>query len=267
VSDDESFITVASAVLALVVWMVWYLRLGRRGALGLTVPGRGVLSLAPLGCAALIIGVLTTIASHDVINDPKYIFQYAAMGMAWVGVGTHMLFEWLGISARDDLMERRNPAVVPVLSGGMLGLACCFAGGNVGDGPGWWVVVFAAVLATAGLMMTWGIWERVAHLSDQVTIERDLAAGHRLGGFLFGTGIIMGRAVAGDWISAGDTIADFFAVAWPVVVLLLVAIAIDRSARATPERPEPAVTAFGVMPALIFPLLAFGYVSWLGLPE
>jgi hypothetical protein len=149
----------------------------------------------------------------------------------------------------------------------MLGVTSSYAGGNIGDGPGWWVVIAAAIIATAALAVLWGLYERFTHASDAVTIERDVAAGHRLGGLLFGAGLIMGRGVAGDWVSMGATIADFVRVAWPAVLLLVLAIIIDRAARATPAQPEPSVTTLGVIPAMLYTMLGAAYVAWLGLPQ
>ena len=35
-------------------------------------------------------------------------------------------------------------AAVPAVVGALVGVTFCYAGGNIGDGPGWWVVVFSA---------------------------------------------------------------------------------------------------------------------------
>ena len=59
---------------------------------------------------------------------------------------------------------------------------------NIGDGPGWWVVVFAAGLATAALFAAWLVLAQIGHGVDAVTIDRDLAAGVRLGAFLAACG-------------------------------------------------------------------------------
>lgn len=265
-SDGEIALSVFSTMVAAVAWITWYVRLAGRRAFGHGVPGKGVLLLAPLACAALIFIVLRTVASFDVINDYRYIYQYFALGMAWTGVCTGV-FSWFGISARDDVFDRRNPAAVPVLSGGLLGFAACYSGGNIGDGPGWWVVIFAALLASGTLAVLWLILERFTHVSDAITIDRDIAAGHRLGGFLFGAGLILGRGVAGDWVSPGATIADFVQVAWPAVLLLVLFLVIDRQARATPEQPEPSVQTVGLMPAMIYTILGAAYVAMLGMPQ
>ena len=59
------------------------------------------------------------------------------------------------LSARDDVVERSNRAAIPAIAGGLLAITLCFAGGNIGDGPGWWVVMFCGVLSTGTLLLAW----------------------------------------------------------------------------------------------------------------
>lgn len=264
-SDGEIVLSIAGVLLTFVAWGVYYARFVTR-PIGHGIPGKAVMRLAPLSVGLLIFAVLRTVASYDVVNDPRYIFQYLFVGLAWTGLAAGN-FAYMGISVRDDIVERANPAVVPAFVGGMLGVACCYSGGNIGDGPGWWVVIFAALIATAGLWILWTLLERFTHISDVITIDRDIAAGNRLGGFLFGNGLILGRAVAGDWVSAAATISDFAQIAWPCVPLLVLAIVIERSAQPTPERPEPAVTTLGLTPAFAYTAIGAAHVAWLGMPQ
>ena len=70
----------------------------------------------------------------------------------------------------------------------------CFAGGNVGDGPGWWVVVFCAALSTGALFLLWGALQAATDLADSIVIERDGASAVRLAGFLVACGLVLGRS-------------------------------------------------------------------------
>jgi hypothetical protein len=146
----------------------------------------------------------------------------------------------------------------------MLAITLCFAGGNIGNGPGWWVVVFAAGLATVALLLSWLVLEMVARVADVVTIDRDEAAAVRLGGWLIACGAIAGVAVAGDWLSAEDTVRTFVRVAWPLVAFVGVAAVLEWQWRPTPERPAPSVTSHGAIPALLYISVAALYVyrSW-----
>lgn len=264
-SGDEVVVFAMAAGAAIMAWFRWYRPLFSAPRLGPSRRGRAWLAVSPLIGALILVAVLTTIAAHDVVNDRRYVLMYLTLGAAWVGLATWPL-PILGLSPRDDVVERGNPAAGPPSAAAVLGLTLCFAGGNVGDGPGWWVVLFSAALASLGLFVAWLALEALSVLSDAVTIERDAAAGLRLAGFLIACGLVLGRAVAGDWVSASATVVDALRVAAPLAGLIPVAAVLERAARPTPERPEPPVVALGAGPALTYVAAAAAYVAWLGLP-
>lgn len=264
-SADEVVVLVASLIVATVVWLWWYRPILSIERLGAPEQGHGMLLVTPAACAAILFLVLRTLASHDVVSDVRYIVLYLSLGAAWIGT-VAAAFPLLGVSARDDVVERGNGAAAAAVVGGLLAITLCFAGGNVGDGPGWWVVVFCAGLATAGLFAAWGLLEALTRIADTVTIERDLAAGWRLGAFLAASGLILGRAVAGDWVTTGATTGDFVRVGWPIAILVAAAVVLERLYRPTPERPAPGVLGGGVLPALVYLTAAGAYVASLGPP-
>jgi hypothetical protein len=262
-SGDEVFVLIASAIVALVSWGAWYIAPARIQRVGRRPPAWRLVRLTPLVAAALLWLVLRNAASFDVRDDPRYLAFYLLLGAAWVGVW----IRWLavtGISTRDDVVERSNGSAGLVVIGALFGITLAYAGGNVGNGPGWWVVVFSAALATVALFAAWMLLEAVAGVSDIVTVDRDPSAGFRLGGFLIACGLILGRSVAGDWISAEATVRDFTATAWPVIVLVGVAALIERVARPTPETPRPSLVAYGFIPALLYVAGAVYQVMRLG---
>jgi hypothetical protein len=249
-SGDEVFVLIASAIVALVSWGAWYIAPARIQRVGRRAPAWRLVRLTPLVAAALLWLVLRNAASFDVRDDPRYLTFYLLLGAAWVGVW----IRWLavtGVSIRDDVVERSNGSAALVVIGALFGITLAYAGGNVGNGPGWWVVVFSAALATLALFAAWMLLEAVTGVSDIVTVDRDPSAGFRLGGFLLACGLILGRSVAGDWISAEATVRDFTATAWPVIVLVGVAAVIERVARPTAETPRPSLVAYGFIPALL----------------
>lgn len=264
-SPDEVIVLVISGVVAAWAWFGWYLRALRINLHRTRGSGRVHLLTAPMIAVAVIFAVLRTLAAQDVRDDPRYLALYGALGMAWVGVGAWCL-PLAGISPRDDVLEGGNRGAAYAAAGALLALALCYAGGNVGDGPGWWVVLFSAGLATASIVAVWLILEALSAISDAITIDRDAAAGMRLGGFLVACGAIFGRAAAGDWVSADATVRDFLTVAPPALLLLAAAVVLERVARPTPARPAPAVVAFGAAPALGYIGLAALYLLRLGAP-
>jgi hypothetical protein len=114
------------------------------------------------------------------------------------------------------------------------------------------------------------VWLLFAQFSpgvDAVTIDRDPAAGVRVGAFLAACGAVLGRAVAGSWESAVQTIVDATEALPAVTILLLVALAAERLARPTPQRPHPPLFLFGIVPALLSFAIAWAACSAMGWPE
>ena len=250
-SPDELIVLIVCSTGAIGLWGSWLHQHAFIGHVDYARPTGNYHWIVPVVCAALLFLVLKTSASFDVVDSPLYLTFYMVMGAAWVGLALRFTGA-PGISVRDDVIERRNRPAAVAIGGAMIGCTFTFAGGNIGDGPGWWVVLFSSGLATVTLFVLWIILDAAGHVVDAITIDRDVAAGVRLGGFLVGQGLILGRAVAGDWVSAGATLRDFAVAAWPALVLLGFAILVERSFRPTPQRPNPPVHAYGLFPAIAY---------------
>ena len=264
-SGDEVFVTVLSLVVGPVAWAVWVFRAAGVQRLRGRQPRLGVILAVVSACAVVLLAVLRTIAAPDVRDDPAYLVMYFVLGLAWLRVA-EFCFAYAGVSVRDDVLERGNTAALLAASGALVGVTLCYAGGNIGSGPGWWVVVFSAGLATAGLAAVWLVVDRAANMSDLVTIERDPAAGLRLGSLLAACGVILGRAVAGDWHSVDATVVDFVRIGWAAAPLVVVAIGIERAAKPTVAEPRPSVALAGVVPAVIYLIAAAVTVIVAGWP-
>lgn len=189
--------------------------------------GRSILGALPPVALVVITLTLTTLASFDVVGSMFYILFYIVMGFAWVYFGVFIMRALFDISWADDILNMNNSSALCAFTGGFLGVTLIYSAANIGDGPGWWCVVFAGGLGTitwAGLalLLNWaaGVFERV-------TVERDISCGIRFGCYLLASAILLGRASAGDWTSAGATIVEFLA-GWPVLPLTALAIAVER---------------------------------------
>jgi hypothetical protein len=209
----------------------------------------GLLFALPV-CLTVILVILRTLAAHDVRGDGRYVAMYGLMGAAWVGMIPGVLPT--GISTRDDFLERRNASAAYAVLGLMLGSTFCYAGGNIGDGPGWWVVVFSAFLANGVLALLWGMANQFAPVVERITVDRDPAMGARAGGFFAGSGLVLGRAVAGDWVSLGATVQDFVRTGWPVLLLWMVFVLTERWAKPRYKPHEYMTTTRGLLPALFY---------------
>jgi len=219
--------------------------------------------LAPALAGGLMLLVLFYWSAHDVRDDSKYIVFYFIMWLGWTGL-SNRLWAFLGLSCRDDLLERDNLAAGVAVGGALLGVTFIFAGGNIGEGPGWWVVVFSAGIATVMLLLLWLAGNWISRVDEAITIDRDLAAGWRWAGFFMGAGLMFGRAVAGDWHSAGQTTTDFLARGWPALMLWGVVVGLDLIGRPTPARPSPNPLLLGVLPGLVLIAAGAGDVYFQG---
>lgn len=265
-SSDELLITLVSAIGAAAGWAAWANRAVCVSHFASRTRLFYRLSLA-LALAALVILFVVRFWSDAVVRSTlAYQFMYFALGMAWLKAA-EFLFAWGGLSVRDDVVERGNAAAGIALGGALIGCACAYAGANVGDGPGWWVVIVSAALGTAGLAAAWGWVARITGVIDTITIDRDPAAGVRFGGLLIASGAIAGRAVAGDWHGVVGLVHDFFVVAPAILPLLGLAIVFERAGRPKTDRPHPPVAMFGVLPAVLYVSAAAAFLIWLGAPS
>ncbi|MBI5529737.1 MAG: hypothetical protein HY897_25710 [Deltaproteobacteria bacterium] len=245
------------------MWGRWYFFVFSVSPLASSHAKRLPIYAAPPLCAGITYLVLRFFASADVRNDPVYLLFYLAMGSAWLGAAATAL-PLVGLSARDDVAERGNPAAGTAIAGAMLGLTLCFVGGNIGNGPGWWVVAFSSGLATGLWAILAATVEQFGRSNETVTVERSTAAGVRAAGLYVAWGVILGRSVAGDWHSAGQTVADFARLGWPCAPMALVAIPanrlLDRSTN--PGRPRIALT--GLLPGIAYLAAAAWHVATIG---
>ena len=78
---------------------------------------------------------------------------------------------------------------------------------------------------------------------------------------LLRTGIVLGRASAGNWVSTQAMLADLVTSGWPVLPLLLIAITVERSLRPRESNPRPSMLAAGVLPACAYLTLSVLHVA------
>jgi hypothetical protein len=262
-SGDEVFVLIVSCIIAAIAWGTWF-----RDSLlfnSFTPWARASVRcfLTPLLCAAILLSILRQWSAQDVRNSVPYLIFYFVFGTAWLGL-VQRVFTFGGINARDDVFERRNRAAATAWRGSMVGLTLCFAGGNIGDGPGWWVVLFSALLATGALFALWLTLDRLTGIVDSITINRNSSAGLRAAGFFVATGLVLGRAVAGNWSSAAMTMVDFVKLGWPAAILLLVATVFEFACRTAPTRRPELTLIHGWFPAIILVVLGALSVFVLG---
>jgi hypothetical protein len=215
------------------------------------------------GGLIVLVCALRGYGAKEVRADYGAILFLTALGGVWV-ITAAILFPWLGLSFRDDAMERRNPAALVALLGALCAVQLTFAGGNIGEGPSYWNNVFSAALGTGGVLCLWLMLEVGGRVSVSIAEDRDVASGVRLCGFLVASGLMLGRAVAGDWHSASATLHDFLRDACPVAGLWCLALLMEWLLRPSRRRPFPPWLVAGLLPALLYLTLAVAWLYQLG---
>lgn len=181
-----------------------------------------VMTFLPIASFFIILFTLKVLASFDVVNDFIYIIFYILLGYSWTFLGLLFVFRFFDISWVDDVLNLNNKAALYTVSGAFLGIVLIYSGANIGDGPGWWCVIFAGGLG----IITWFLLGRLVHsvtdVFERITVDRDINCGFRTGAYLLASGIILARASAGDWTSFSSTVVEFL-VGWPVLLLTALA--------------------------------------------
>lgn len=250
----EAFILVMASALAPLLWLLWYVRGHRVSRAALSPRGGLLLIVAPPVAWATATAVICAYGDVVVRSSLLWIGFYTVLGMAWTGV-VSLLIPLVGIHPFIDVLERRNRVAAWPVAGILVGSGLAYAGGNIGDGPSFWVVLFAGGLATAALLALLMLVAVLARTDLRVTVDRDPAAAFRLGLLALCIGAMLGRAVAGDWVSVGATLRDFVRDGWPALALALLEVGVARF----PRVPQPNGRFEFDVPGLLAGLLYVGF--------
>lgn len=207
-------------------------------------PGLGILRAAIVLSGAWFTVVLTAFSDENVVG--KYVALYAGLAytcLLWGGLWRPVLGVW----APADVVERGNLAAALVLAGFLLGTMFAFGGALTGEdtscrgdnagraacleiqsmdpgatyGTGGWHVVLAFfLLAYFELRANMALVSRLGGgLAEQARLDRDPSAGLLLGAVAVASGLVSGRAAAGDFAGWGPAFADYAHRLWPILVV------------------------------------------------
>lgn len=214
-------------------------------------------------CLLLIATSLSFWGAKEVRGNFGEVFLLTMWGAGWLIVSA-LLIPWLGLDAREDVAERKNPAALVALTCAQLSVAIVYTGGSLGEGPSYWENIFSAGLAMIAWFALWMLMELAGKISISIAEERDLASGLRFGGWLLACGVILARAVAGDWHSTRGTMQDFARDGWPAAALFPIAMVAELLLRPSRLRPFPAWIHCGLIPAVIYLTAAGFWLAHLG---
>lgn len=213
-------------------------------------------------CGCAVYGVLVKWSAPSVREDASEITFNLVFSMIWIALAQGSI-AFLGVSVRDDAAERRNLAAGFAVGGLTIAVTCCVAASNVGDGPGFEVVLFCAALSTICLLALWAVVAQFSGIADAITIDRNLGAGIRTAGWFAGTGGVLSACIAGDWTSYQATLRDSLRFGWPVAISTMLFAAMERTTNRQGKTERPGVAISIVVAAT---MTAFGaiYARWVG---
>jgi len=254
----EAVVFIISAVGALWLLIPWYKTLSKAWPKERCRRARTALKLLPPASFVIILVILLTLADPTVSGSAFWTFFYIVLGFWWISVGLYLANHCFDLSWRDDVVNqnRDEPAVFPVI-GSFVGLSLIYAGANVGDGPGWWCVLFAGGLGIAVWLLLGHIVHKMTGAFDTITIDRDVPCGIRMGFYLTASGLILAKASSGDWTSFGATVTEFL-VGWYVLPLTAVAIFVEKLYAEKREATGQSHRKHQSAGAEIFPAVAWG---------
>ncbi len=207
--------------------------------------------LPPLAAMPTLL-ILGRWADPQVVGHLDYTILFQIGSVAWI-LASAGCMQLLGISVRDDALERNNPAALIALGGTMSGAGLIYALSNVGTGPTIWTTIVPALAATILLVLLWLMIEWIGGgVADAITIDRDVATALRLAGATVGCSIVLGSAASGNWIAWDRTWIELIVRSWPACVIAAVAGITQRIKQPTLWDPHPAVLTFGLIPGLAF---------------
>jgi len=225
----------------LIFSVVWYRRLFSLTPLACRRLHRWVVGLTLPVCLVFMLTVLRTWADPEVRSSPAYQLGFL---IAWGAalLWAHLVGWLLGLGWLEQGLERGNPGAVWAGVGLTVGTTLAVAGANIGEGETMATTIGPMFLAVGALLGLWGLFTAMTGNTATVTVERDNAAGLRLGSVLVAWGLVLGRSVAGDWVSVEATLRDFlYQGLLPGLGLLGLAVVIEFLTRPTRLRPLPAL--------------------------
>ncbi len=260
-SEDEFFFFIFILIGAVLFWWIWYASIRQISRLIFHPVNQAILKVTPAVAAVGLALVLFFGAAHDVRDSVFYLLFYFIMGMMWLGIGP-WLMRFLGVLWLDDSLEKRNPGAALIVAAGMLAMMAIFAGANIGDGPGWWVVLIAALIGAVPWLLLAVALQVLFHLGHRVTVDRDFTLGLRFGAYLVATGLICAYGAAGDYTDAWTTVLEFSG-AWPVLLLGVHFASVETIVLARRKKARvaiPARRALALSVALAVAYLVFAVV-------
>lgn len=184
-----------------------------------------------LATAIIFVGVLAG-PSAGLLRDLTVVTGYSLLGMVFLNLARWSLDKLVFHKFCDitAIVEHRNMGMASVRAGYYLATGLIAAGSLGGQGGGVHTAVAFFVLGQATLWVFSRVYDFIAPFDLQHEIESgNVAAGVAFGGTLVALGMIVGKAVSGDFIGWQQNLALFAEVAVVgMIALVAVRFAMDK---------------------------------------
>jgi len=264
-SPGEFLVSIVTAPVGAFFWVGWFWTAYHTNPFVHPGVRRTGLVVCFIACLGIVLSALLTVADPQVRENLGYYVLFLGVELiALTGVTVAGIV--IGLSTLDDAIRRPNPAAAWATGGLWLGTSIAVTGANVGRGDTIGTTLGPLMLAVITFLILWAVFSVATGGMRSVVLGRDEPSGIRLAALFVAWGIILGRAVAGDWESTDGMWSDFVNEGRPVVLLLAAAIVVERLLRPSVHRPRPPRwTGYG--PAIIYIAVAVAWATWLGRPE
>jgi uncharacterized membrane protein YjfL (UPF0719 family) len=220
---EEIFIILAALVLVALARVVQQWLYGQTLHAMLTERDNPAMGIAVAGYLFGVIWTITVLLgtlSYNLVSDVCNVLLYGGIGivlLTGVAMGTCRVF--LGMGMQEQLAAR-NVAAAIVVAGVYVATSLTYSGGLVGEGGGFWIMLLFFLLGQLALLGITYAFRWLTQYDDvQEIASGNIAAAFALAGLLIAVGMIVRRAVAGDYLGLLPSLGSFLLALVVVIVL------------------------------------------------
>jgi uncharacterized membrane protein YjfL (UPF0719 family) len=179
-----------------------------------------------IAVAGYLFGVIWTITvllgnlSYELVPDLLGVLLYGCVGivlLTGVALGTCRVFLSMGV---QEQLAARNVAAAIVVAGVYIATSLTYSGGLSGEGGGFWIMLLFFLLGQLALLgITYAFRWLTSYDDVQEIAAGNIAAAFALTGLLIAVGLIVSRAVSGDYLGFLPSLGSFL-----LALLLVVAL-------------------------------------------
>lgn len=176
--------------------------------------------------AGYLFGIMWTVTvllgtlSYDLLPDVVHVLIYGGLGLILltvVALGSCRLY--LGASMQEQLANR-NVAAAIVVAGVYIATSLTYSGGLTGEGGGFWIMLLFFVLGQLALLVITYAFRLLTSYDDiQEITAGNSAAALALAGLLIAVGLVVRRAVSGNYVGFVSAFGEFLLALLLVVIL------------------------------------------------